>query len=267
MANDTSFSNPALQIQNAAWIEINLSHLLHNLELIRSTVGPRVSIMAMVKSNAYGHGMVDIAKFLKDRVDMLGVASLKEALELRSAGISSPIFVFGTMFPHEIEECLEKKLAICISSLEQAQAISRRLAGRAEMLRVHIKIDTGMGRMGILAERAKNEILEIAGLQGIVIEGILTHFAVADRPEDPFTEQQISIFKQIVESCEQHGMYFLYKHAANSAAIFSNPSSHFNMVRPGLALYGVSPFPFPLLFPPKADPPLAEKGEGKVRVE
>ncbi len=230
------------KIQDNVWIEINLSNLLHNFELIRETVGAKTGIMGVVKSNAYGHGLVEISKFLSDRVDMLGVASLKEALALRQAGIKTPIFIFGYIFPHEVEECVEKNLSISISSLDQARALHHRFAGVNKMLRIHVKIDTGMGRMGLLARDAKNDILEISQLSGFLVEGLMTHFAVSDNPDDPFTNEQIKLFGEVLEHCEQHGMYFLYKHAANSAAIFSNSRSHFNLVRPGISLYGVDPF-------------------------
>ena len=228
-------------IQNHVWIEVNLSALTHNLDVIRREVGPKVNVMGIVKSNAYGHGISEVARYLCDRVDFLGVADLNEAAHLRNIGIQSPLLIFGYIFPQDLEECLEKNVSVTISSLEQAKALSQRAEHLGKLLKVHVKVDTGMGRMGILADEAKEMILTISQLPNLVLEGLMTHFSVADSPENPFTVEQIEKFDNIVNYLERKGIYILYIHAANSAGIFGFKKSHFNMVRPGISVYGIHP--------------------------
>ncbi|MBI4970255.1 MAG: alanine racemase [Candidatus Omnitrophica bacterium] len=226
-------------IHGNVWIEISLANLRHNVNVIRDEVGPGVSTMGVVKSNAYGHGIREVASFLEDKVEIFGVADLEEALQIREAGLKNPILIFGFIFPEEVSECLEKNISVSVSSLEQAEALSREAARFEKTLKIHVKVDTGMGRMGIPADEAVESILAISKLPNLVIEGLMTHFAVADQMSNPFTKEQINGYRKILNALELSGLKIPFKHLANTSGIFNFKESHFNLVRPGISLYGV----------------------------
>lgn len=223
-------------VRDNVWIDVNLSNLRHNLDIIRREVGPDVDVMGVVKSNAYGHGIREVAAFLSDKVEFFGVASLKEALQVRDAGLKNPTLIFGYVFPEEVNECTGKNISVSISSFEQADGLSK---AANKPLKIHIKLDTGMGRMGIPAAEAVEVVTKIAALPNLVIEGLMTHFAVADKSTDPFTVEQIQSYKKILYALESKKLKFTFKHLANTAGVFNFRESHFNLVRPGISLYGV----------------------------
>lgn len=228
---------------NGPWIEVSLDRILKNLVAVRQKAGPDLHVMAVVKANAYGHGLIPVARALSGKVDFLGVASIREGFLLREQKIETPIFVFGKIFPKEIPAALQKNLALTVSSLEEAKAISETSLRLAKKAVIHVKVDTGMGRLGIPFGRAFSEIVTLASLAGIHLEGIYTHCPTAERHPDFFTEKQLSNFEKLIQDLEARGITFAFRHAANSAGALRFKSPWLNLIRPGLALYGIYPDP------------------------
>jgi len=224
-----------------AWVEVDLDAVRWNLERIREVLPEGVKVLLVVKADAYGHGAVKIAQFAaRCGVDMFGVATLDEGEELREAGITEPILIWSPILTTEISGAVKHNLAVSVSSYEfadQASKIARELGSRCS---IHVEVDTGMGRAGVRVSQAVSEIERMSRLEGIKLEGVFTHFPASDLDED-FTLSQIREFSQIVERLEVDGISFKYVHAANSAAIINFSSSVFNMVRPGLVVYGNVP--------------------------
>ncbi len=197
--------------------------------------------MAAVKANAYGHGLIEVSKKLVAcGVDYLGVACLDEALVLRKNLIRKPILTLGPFLKGDVEVILQNAVTVTVSDLKMAETLDR-AAGRAKKkARIHVKIDTGMGRIGVWYQEADDFILRLCALKNIVIEGLYTHFPSADSDEE-FTRSQITAFCALVRKLEVKGIHIPFKHAANSMAVIGFKEAHFNLVRPGLALYGLHP--------------------------
>ncbi len=229
--------------EHLTWLEIDREALLRNLEKVRAFTLPTAEILAVVKANAYGHGLLEVAEILSKKVAYLGVASIEEAHKLRRSGIETPILLFGIQFEPQIRIAIHSNITLSLSSLEQAEMVNRISEELAKPARVHIKVDTGMGRLGIPLGIAKRAIVKIATLPNLKLEGIYTHFPSAEKIEEPFTTKQIHDFSELIQSLSDKGISFAYRHSANSAGIFYHKSSHLNMVRPGLALYGIYPHP------------------------
>ncbi len=243
MAIETLSKESQTLAPNGIWAEIYLERILHNLQEIREKAGSGVQVMAVVKANAYGHGMVPVSKALQGKVDFLGIASLKEAFLLRAEGVTTPLLVFGHVFPEEIPVALQKKLILTVSSLEEATTLSEVSQQFQRKASVHVKVDTGMGRLGIPYHRAFAEITAMAGLPGLQLEGIYTHFPTAEKFPDEFTQKQLANFEKLIADLEAKKITFAYRHAANSAGALRIKSSRLNLIRPGLALYGLYPDP------------------------
>lgn len=225
------------------WAEINLDNLEHNFSEIKKLVAPPVKIMVIVKADAYGHGLIPVAKRLVVcGADYLGVASIDEGIKLRQADVKLPILVLGLVLKNDVAPLFRYNLATTVSSLELARALSRKAAFLGKAVTVHIKVDTGMGRIGVLHKEALALVEKIHNLKFVNLEGIFTHFALADTDKD-FTEQQIGLFDGLLAKLRKSGIFIPLAHAANSAGIISHKKSHFNMVRPGLAIYGLYPNP------------------------
>ena len=224
-----------------AWVEVDLQAIAENLAVIRHKVGP-VKIMGTVKANAYGHGLVEVAKLLEtEKIDMLGVSILDEAEDIRTAGVKTPILMMGTILPEEADRTIELGVTPTLNSFSVAKSLAK--AGRKHGRRIsaHVKIDTGMGRFGELPHAAFDYISRLQTLEDLQIEGIYTHFPVADEQNDTFTLEQIEQFKRVIHDLEEKGFHIPVQHAANSSAILNYPESYFNMVRPGDTLYGLYP--------------------------
>jgi len=223
---------------------INLSRLLGNYRSLKAYLGEAVSIMPVIKADAYGHGAVAVARTLSaEGARFLAVAILEEALELREAGVKERIVLLSPFYPEEAGMILDYRITPLISDFFRAEILNLEAARRNVRSPIHIKVDTGMGRLGIPQERALEEIKRIAGLPHIEIEGICTHFPSADEKDLAFTKTQIENFERLVRSLQKDGIDIPIKHTANSGAILSLKSSHFNMVRPGIMLYGLYPSP------------------------
>ncbi|MFY9175497.1 MAG: alanine racemase [Peptococcia bacterium] len=226
------------------WAEINLADIVHNYQEVRRLVGPKVLVMAIVKANAYGHGAVKVAQTLSEAgANYFGVAITNEAIQLREAGIDKPILIIGWTPPEDYERALQYRIALTIYSLQEAEILSRIALEYGEKATVHLKIDTGMGRIGFIpSQESLREILQILKLPGLKVEGIFTHLAKADEKDKSYTNQQLDLFQKFCRQIEDTAGYRIsLKHTANSAAIIDCPNSYFDMVRAGIMLYGLRP--------------------------
>jgi alanine racemase len=225
--------------------EIDLSAIRDNLRAIRSLIGPAVEIIATVKADAYGHGAVPVARTLAaEGVKRFGVALVEEGVALREAGIPGEILVLGAVLPEQAPEIAERGFEMALSDIPFARRldeVSRRQGGRPTG--VHVKLDTGLGRLGFPAERALEAFRELAGLRGLRLLGAMTHFASADEADAgaAFTRGQMAAFLKIREAAAAAGIRPPLWHAAGSAGILLHPDSHLDAVRPGIALYGGVP--------------------------
>ena len=223
------------------WVEVDLDKLRRNLRAIRSRLaGPHVETLAIVKADAYGHGMKEVARALKgEGVRFFGVASVEEALELRHVCKKERILVLGSFCADYISIYAGSKIMPTISSLEDIRALGR---GLKKPLRVHVKIDTGMGRLGVWHRDARVFFEELKRHKDkIVLEGVYTHFSSADHADKRRTQEQIRLFNEAVSVVRSLGFAPRYFHAANSMGLAHFKKSHLNLVRPGILLYGVQP--------------------------
>ncbi|MEP7290591.1 MAG: alanine racemase [Chloroflexota bacterium] len=234
-------SDLILRPARSSWVEIDLDALANNVRGLKALVGENVTLMAVVKANAYGHGAVPVARTaLINGAGYLAVASIGEALELRSAGIEAPILVMSYTPAQVIRQAVSENITVTVYDFELARAYDRAAREAGGRLRVHVKVDTGMGRLGILAADVMPFFRSILPLNHLDIEGIFTHFSAAD--EDPsYTHHQIEAFRQVIAPLRAAGFSFKYVHAANSAGMLLTRDAHFNAVRVGLAMYGLSP--------------------------
>lgn len=225
------------------WAEINLDNLAHNMREVKRTVKEGTLITAVVKANAYGHGSIYAAKtFLENGADRLAVATLSEAIELRKAGIDVPILILGYTPTSQYPLVIEHDITQAIYNLESARAFSQAAEKLNKTGLLHIKIDSGMGRIGFLpTDEAINDIIEISKLANIKVEGIFTHFARADEKDKRYTNLQYDRFMSVINKLEEKGLSIPIKHVANSAAIIDLPDFNLNMVRAGIMLYGYYP--------------------------
>jgi alanine racemase len=224
-----------------AWVEIDLDAAKRNIDRVRSIVPRGVRMLLVVKADAYGHGAVRISRLAVEcGVDMLGVATLDEGRELRKAGLTLPILILSPVLPQELEGVLENNLAVTASSYEFVEKASGIAVRRGAICTLHVEVDTGMGRAGIAQGQAIESISRMSSLPGIRLEGVFTHFPASDSDID-FTTDQIRAFTGIVDALKEALVTFDYVHCANSAAILNFPSSRFNLIRPGLLVYGHAP--------------------------
>jgi len=223
------------------WAEINLANLEYNLNQVRIRLNPGTKVMVTVKADAYGHGLIPVARRLVSaKVDFLGVASIDEGIKLRQAKIEIPILILGLILKKDLEPVFKYRLRPTVCDLELAAALNQRAAALGLRQAVHIKVDTGMGRVGVLHEDAILLIRKIQRLPNINIEGLFTHFAFADMNQ-AFTRYQILLFNRLIQRLQELGLDIPLKHAANSMGVLDYKEGHFNMVRPGLVIYGLHP--------------------------
>ena len=221
--------------------EIHLDHLIHNLTEIRKKVAP-AEVMCVVKADAYGHGAVPITKRLvKEGVTHLAVARVSEALELRNAGIEENILIFGSLFPDEIESAIMNDIQITITDINDIETVRELAIRNSVFVKVHLNIDTGMGRVGVPFDKARSAIIKIVNIDQIKLAGIYTHFATSDERNKEYAELQLRRFNDVVGEIIEHLPYRPMLHAANSGAILNLPKAKFDMVRAGISLYGHYP--------------------------
>jgi len=249
-----------MRFYRPTWAEVNLGNLAHNFNQVKKLLAhstalsanpervkrveglaPKTKIMVCVKADAYGHGLVPVSKKLAScGVDYLGVASIDEGIKLREAGIGLPILILGLILKKDIQPLFKYKLTTTVCDEELAYAINNKAKVIGEPVNVHIKVDTGMGRIGVLYQDAEGLVKKIHKLKFINIEGIFTHFAFADMNKD-FTVHQIDLFNRLINKLNKEGICAPLIHSANSMGVIGYRNSHFNMVRPGLVIYGLSP--------------------------
>ncbi len=223
--------------------EVSTTAIRHNCREIKKMLPTDVEMMGVVKADGYGHGASEVAVILQEEgVNRFAVAIVKEGVELRARGVDKPILVLGYTPQADIRSLIENDLTQTIFSFEMARYISEEASKYNKTINVHIKVDTGMGRIGFLASpESIAEIKKIAELPFINLEGIFTHFSTADEKEDTYTKEQWSIFNGFLNELQEVGIQFPVVHAANSAATMVHQFTHLNVVRPGIILYGCYP--------------------------
>ncbi|MEW5898827.1 MAG: alanine racemase [Bacillota bacterium] len=225
------------------WAEVDLKAIAYNVRQIRQMVPLRTEVMAVVKANAYGHGAVEVARTaLANGAGRLAVARVSEGEQLRKAGIAAPILLLGYTPPGQFADVLRFSLGQTVYSVEMAAQLSELAGRRGGKAVVHVKVDTGMGRLGFPAEDASvREVLQIARLPHLEVEGVFTHFATADSRDKRYTLEQLERFLAFLDALRREGLAVPFRHCANSAAIIDLPAAHLDLVRPGIALYGLYP--------------------------
>ena len=228
------------------WAEVDLSSIRHNFEEVQRLVKNQSRIMAVVKADAYGHGLTKTADCLNEAgADYFAIARLDEAITLRNHGIKKPILILGYTPPEATEELLKYNITQTVFSSDYATKLNKAASQAGKKLKIHIKVDTGMGRLGIVDESNHEALLEsisaINRLPNLEIEGLFTHFAASDEADKTSALEQLRLFKNILADIEKRGINIPLKHAANSAAIIDLPESYLDMVRPGIMLYGLYP--------------------------
>ncbi len=227
-----------------AWAEIDLDAIRDNVRALMSILSPGTRFMAVVKADAYGHGAVEVARAaVKARAWGLGVATTDEGVQLRQAGITAPILLLGPTPPEEASRVVEHDLSAAVFQAEVAEALSEAAARSGHRARIHLKIDTGMGRIGMAPRDAVALARSICALPHIVVEGCFTHLATADEVDLAPAQAQLAAFRAVLDELDRAGIATGMRHAANSAAALALPESHFDLVRCGIAVYGVTPAP------------------------
>jgi alanine racemase len=224
------------------YAEIDLSAVVHNYRLLCAQAGADVTVLAVVKANAYGHGAVAVSRALAGAgAPMFAVASVEEAAELRHAGIEQPILVMGIVLPGQEELLLQYRLTPYIFDFSTARRLSALAVQRGCTIGYHLKIDTGMSRIGFDPVDLPQVLSLLKSFAGLEMQGVMSHFALADAPDDPFTAEQVKRFRRMIESIRAAGFAPEYIHQANSAGILTGVASDWNLARPGIALYGGLP--------------------------
>ncbi|MGB9500197.1 MAG: alanine racemase [Dissulfuribacterales bacterium] len=245
-------------IPHDVWAEIDLKAISHNINQIKNILNPASRLMVVVKANAYGHGLLEIAgQAAADGVDALGVARLSEAIHIRESGIDTPILIFGYTPPALAEKLIDYDITQTLWSCQTARLLSENVQSVNKKIKVHLNIDTGMGRLGVLpgdipsgdktghiSKASLDEVESIKRLSGIDLEGIYTHFATADHADKTLALRQFEMFIDFVNHLKKRGIDFKFRHAANSAAIIDMPETHLEMVRAGISIYGHFPSDF-----------------------
>lgn len=232
-----------------AWAEINLDNIAHNISCIRKNLSGSTKLLAVIKADGYGHGYKEVAKVaVENGADFFGVASADEAMQLRRSGFSTPILILGPVDDDEFVYVVDNNIAITVFDAKVAERISSVAAALGKQADIHIKVDTGMSRIGYLAagdrsqrETIIDEIISISNLPNITVEGIFTHFAKADDPDSDFTAIQFERFISLCDELKSRGLEIPIRHCCNSGGIVNYPQYHLDMVRSGIITYGYYP--------------------------
>lgn len=225
------------------YVQVNLDNLIHNFDEIRRNIKEGTMIMPVIKANGYGHGSVELGKLYKEiGAERLAVSLLNEGVELRRAGINGPLMILNYTPSYQMDTVVANDLIQSIYRYEDAFNLSKVAGEMGKIVKIHIKIDSGMGRVGFLPnDDSVNDIIRISKLSNLEIEGIFTHFAKADETDKSFTRLQFDRFMKIVANLEKEGLSIPIKHVSNSAAIIDHPEYNLDLVRPGIMLYGYYP--------------------------
>lgn len=223
-------------------VKIDLGALRHNLSEIKRLAGPQSKVLAVVKSDAYGHGMIPVARTLESEgVDCLGVFEVTEGLNLRKSGCETPILVMMGLVPDEVEAAVEYGLMPALFRLEIGEKLSRISAAQGKVTPVHLKVDTGMTRLGVPYKDLPQFLEQLLPMEGIEVTGLFSHLAVADQPDQAYTDQQIGRLQEAVEACRRIIGFDGAVHVANSGALLGSIGLELGMIRPGILLYGSPP--------------------------
>ncbi len=233
-----------MKTYSRVYAKIDLDAIASNMEQMKQNLNPTTKIMAVIKADGYGHGAVQIAQMLEHMEVVWGfaVATLDEAVVLKKEGICKPVLVLGCVFPDQYKEMLKHEIRMNVYTEEMAEAISQIAEREGMTAYVHIKLDTGMTRLGFDVEEKTISVIErISTMKHVCMEGIFTHMAKADETVKEFTHQQLQAFVWMVNRLKEKGIEFQYEHCANSAAIIDVPEANFNLVRAGISIYGLYP--------------------------
>ena len=223
---------------------VDLDALRWNFRQIREKIGPEVRVLSVVKADAYGHGAREVARALAAAgSESFGVATLEEGVELRAAGIRSPILVLAGVYPEQLGEFIQHRLTPAICETEAFKQLEKEARRRGVTLNFHLKVDTGMGRIGLPSAEVERWLPEMGQLESLKLEGLFSHFSQAENVEGSYTQSQLKAFQLVLKRLRSAGYNPPWVHLANSAAVITLPSAHFTMVRPGLMLYGAYPSP------------------------
>jgi alanine racemase len=226
--------------------EIQVMAFAQNVRAVRACLAPTCELMAVVKANAYGHGAEPLAAVaLQEGASCLAVARCQEGISLRQAGITAPILVLGPVWPEDVEALVAYRLSSVIGALEDARRLNQEAKRQGQCYPVHVKVDTGMGRLGLLPAMTPDLCDTLQSLRNLHLDGLMTHLATADLADDCTVRAQLRCFYQVMRTCATRGLTPRYVHAANSAALYRYPQSHGTLVRSGIALYGLHPFDAP----------------------
>ena len=234
-------------LQKRTWAEISLDNIRHNYEAIRRSLPDGCRFLGVVKADAYGHGALPVARLLQEAgADYLAVSCLDEALELRNGGVSMPILILGHTPSEYTGVLIERNITQTVSALAKAREYSAAAAALGKTLRVHLKLDTGMSRLGFLCAgdyfaAGVENVVQSCRLPNLEVEGVYTHFAVSDEPgeeNEAYTRAQFKLFTDMIAAAGEQGCRFAIRHCANSGAVLNYPDMVLDMVRPGLLLYG-----------------------------
>lgn len=230
-----------LLARRPTWAEIDLNNLAANFNLIKQRVTPAARVMAVLKANGYGHGAVECAQRLsREGADWFGVALPEEGIQLREAGIKEPILCLAGYWPGQAAACIQHRLTPVVYRLEMIETLNQAAANAGVVFDVHVKIDTGMGRLGVRFDQLNDFVSGLKQFRNVRIDGVMTHLAAADDATcQPLTRDQIQRFEEAVTVFRDHGYRPTYQHLANSAGIFGHRDSWGNLVRPGGVLYGM----------------------------
>ena len=228
------------------WVEIDLDALKFNIKNVRKATAPDAMVTAVVKADAYGHGAKEVARVLVENgADRLAVACISEAKQLRRDAFTQPIMILGAVCEEDADEIVKYDIIAPVFSYDTAKALSKAAIAAGKRVKIHIKVDTGMSRIGFVAgeneEQAIEEIVKISKLEGIETEGIFSHFATSDETDNSYMKRQFKIFMNFCEVLKERGVNIPIRHIANSAAIMMYPETHLEMVRAGIILYGLYP--------------------------
>ncbi len=229
-------------VARATQAVIDLRSITRNIAAIRRKIGPDRHLMAVVKADGYGHGAIKVARTaLGSGADWLGVALPEEGRQLREAGIDAPILVFGLIQPEEAYKVIGADLDQAICSVELLEALDREAAKASKKADVHLKVDTGMGRIGVMPDEAGSFAGKVQSYKNLNLKGIFSHFATADKEDKSFATRQLELFEGVLSDLGQAGIDIPIRHMANSAAVLDLPQSYYDMVRPGIMIYGLYP--------------------------
>jgi len=228
---------------NRSWIEVDLKAITYNLAQVKKKIR-RDKILACIKADAYAHGAISVAQTIEKKVDFFGVATVNEGNELREAGIKKSILILGTILPEEASAVVKNNLSATVCTIPLAEALSKEAKSRKKIAKIQIKVDTGMGRIGIRPKEVIEFIRKVKKIPNIFLEGLFSHFPAANT-DKKFSEKQIKIFEGLITKLKENKIDFPFYHIANSPAILNLPNSYandyFNLARPGIIIFGIYP--------------------------